>query len=77
MSNIWTYMLALLFFLSGPVMKGNAEVWQSSLAAGPTTKHTQKYILFLKIARGPSGCPRSSCLKKMSRFSSNCYIIVN
>jgi hypothetical protein len=33
MKYIWTCLLALLFFLSGPATKGNAAIWHSPLAA--------------------------------------------
>ena len=33
MTTIISSLLVLLFFLSGPVMKGNAEIWHSPLAA--------------------------------------------
>lgn len=33
MFQLVSSLLALLFFLSGPVMKGNAEIWHSTLAA--------------------------------------------
>jgi len=36
MSQLCASLLALLFFLSGPVMKGNAEIWHSPLAAKTT-----------------------------------------
>jgi hypothetical protein len=33
MTNLVVCLLTLLFSLSRPAMKGNAEIWQSSLAA--------------------------------------------
>ncbi len=36
MANIIVSLLTLLLFLSGPAMKGNAEIWHSTLAAETT-----------------------------------------
>jgi hypothetical protein len=53
MSQIISNLLALLFFLSGPAMKGNIENWHSSLAAEGTA--TQLELNFVKDFGQTSG----------------------
>lgn len=44
MTHIFICLLTLLFSTSGPAMKGNAEVWHSTIAADATAGATTRFV---------------------------------
>ena len=58
MMHIFKCLLVLLFFASGPAMKGDAEIWHSTLAARATPhKNSLDYVGETHVYRikGPDG----------------------